>query len=156
MKYILLVSLFLLVALGMKAQVKITGKVIDDAGKPIEFATVRILGTTIGVNTNEKGLYEMSVPKADTIRVEFSCMGYGTVTRELIKPEGTVTLNPKLYEKTQELNEVTITEYKKQTNSMQGIDVSQSSITPSASGNAVENVLTTMAGVSSKNEMSSH
>ncbi|MBR1474718.1 MAG: TonB-dependent receptor [Muribaculaceae bacterium] len=155
MKYILLVSLFLLVALGMKAQVKITGKVIDDAGKPIEFATVRILGTTIGVNTNEKGLYEMSVPKADTIRVEFSCMGYGTVTRELIKPEGTVTLNPKLYEKTQELNEVTITEYKKQTNSMQGIDVSQSSITPSASGNAVENVLTTMAGVSSKNEMSS-
>ena len=100
MKYILLVSLFLLVALGMKAQVKITGKVIDDAGKPIEFATVRILGTTIGVNTNEKGLYEMSVPKADTIRVEFSCMGYGTVTRELIKPEGTVTLNPKLYEKT--------------------------------------------------------
>ncbi len=155
MKYILPILLCLLSVLGTAAQVKITGKVIDDAGQPIEFATVRVLGTTIGVNTNEKGFYEMNVPKSDTIRVEFTCLGYGTVTRELIKPEGTVTLNPKLYEKTHELNEVTITEYKKQTNSMQGIDVSQSSITPSASGNAVENVLTTMAGVSSKNEMSS-
>lgn len=137
------------------AQVKITGKVVDDAGQPIEFATVRILGTAIGVNTNEKGVYEVSVAKSDTIMVEFSCMGYSTVTRQLIKPEGTIQLNPKLYEKTHELTEVTVTEYKKQTNSMQGIDVSQTSITPSASGNVVENVLTTMAGVSSKNEMSS-
>ncbi len=155
MKHILLVFLCLLVALGAVAQVKITGKVIDDAGKPIEFATVRIVGTTIGVNTNDKGFYELNVPKNDTIRVEFTCLGYSTVTRELIKPEGAVTLNPKLYEKTQELNEVTITEYKKQTNAMQGLDLSQTSITPTASGNAVENVLTTMAGVSSKNEMSS-
>ncbi len=138
-----------------QAQVKITGKVVDDAGLPIEFATVRILGTAIGVNTNEKGIYEVSVAKSDTIMVEFSCMGYSTVTRQLIKPEGTIQLNPKLYEKTHELTEVTVTEYKKQTNSMQGIDVSQTSITPSASGNVVENVLTTMAGVSSKNEMSS-
>jgi hypothetical protein len=138
-----------------QAQVKITGKVVDDAGQPIEFATVRILGTAIGVNTNEKGIYEVSVAKSDTIMVEFSCMGYSTVTRQLIKPEGTIQLNPKLYEKTHELTEVTVTEYKKQTNSMQGIDVSQTSITPSASGNVVENVLTTMAGVSSKNEMSS-
>jgi len=154
-QHILLLLICLLSALGMAAQVKISGKVIDDAGQPIEFATVRIVGTTIGVNTNDKGYYEMNVPKSDTIMVEFSCLGYGTVTRQLIKAEGSVSLNPKLYEKSHELTEVTITEYKKQTNSMQGIDVSQTSITPSASGNAIENVLTTMAGVSSKNEMSS-
>jgi len=154
-QHICIMLVCLMSALGMMAQVKISGKVVDDAGHPIEFATVRILGTTLGVNTNEKGFYEMNVPKNDTIMVEFSCLGYSTITRQLIKPEGSVTLNPKLYEKTQELTEVTVTEYKKQTNAMQGIDVSQSSITPSASGNAVENVLTTMAGVSSKNEMSS-
>ena len=154
-QHICILLVCLMSALGMMAQVKISGKVVDDAGHPIEFATVRILGTTLGVNTNEKGFYEMNVPKNDTIMVEFSCLGYSTITRQLIKPEGSVTLNPKLYEKTQELTEVTVTEYKKQTNAMQGIDVSQSSITPSASGNAVENVLTTMAGVSSKNEMSS-
>ena len=105
------------------SQVKITGTVVDATGQPIEFATVRLLGTAVGTNTDTKGQYEMTVPKADTIMVEFSCLGYSTVTRQLIKPEGTVTINPKLYEKTLELGEVEITEYKKQTNGMQGIDV---------------------------------
>ena len=154
-KPLILLAMMCLMFMSGMAQVKITGKVVDDAGQPVEFATVRILGTAIGTNTNEKGLYEVTVPSNDTIMVEFTCMGYSAVTRQLIKPTGTVTLNPKLYEKTHELTEVVVTEYKKQTNAMQGIDMSQTSITPSASGNAVENVITTMAGVSSKNEMSS-
>ena len=145
----------LLCATAAFCQVKITGKVIDAAGEPIEFATVRLLGTAVGTNTDTKGMYELTVPKADTIMVEFSCLGYSTVTRQLIKPEGTVTINPKLYEKTLELGEVEITEYKKQTTGMQGIDVDMLRRTPDASGGRVEAVLTTMAGVSSKNEMSS-
>ena len=68
------------------SQVKIIGKVIDAAGEPIEFATVRLLGTAVGTNTDTKGMYEMTVPKADTLMVEFSCLGYSTVTRQLIKP----------------------------------------------------------------------
>ena len=137
------------------SQVKITGKVVDAAGEPIEFATVRLLGTAVGTNTDIKGEYELTVPKADTVRIEFSCLGYASVTRQLIKPEGTVSINPKLYEKTLELGEIEITEYKKQTNTMQGIDVDMLRRTPDASGGSVEAVLTTMAGVSSKNEMSS-
>ena len=144
-----------LLCLAAAAQVKITGKVYDPSGQPIEFASVRIIGTNLGVNTDEKGLYEISVPAADTIYVEFSCIGYSTVKRQLIKPEGTVNISPKLYEKTLELAEVQVTEYKKQTNTMQQLDVSQMNLAPSMSGNAVENVLTTMAGVTSKNEMSS-
>ena len=49
------------------SQVKITGKVVDAAGEPIEFATVRLLGTAVGTNTDTKGVYEMTVPKADTL-----------------------------------------------------------------------------------------
>ena len=145
----------LLCANAAFSQVKITGKVVDNVGQPIEFATIRILGTAIGTNTDTKGMYEMTVPSADTVMVEFTCLGYATVTRQLIKPEGTVTINPKLYEKTLELGEVQITEYKKQTTGMQGIDVDALRRTPDASGGSVEAVLTTMAGVSSKNEMSS-
>ncbi len=142
-------------AVSAAAQVKITGKVYDETEQPIEFATVRIVGTTLGVNTDLKGMYELTVPQADTIVVEFTCVGYNTVTRRLVNPTGTVTLSPKLYEKTHELNEVQITEYKKQTNTMQGIDIEQVRIAPDASGNRVEGVITTMAGVTSKNEMSS-
>ena len=145
----------LMCAITVFSQVKITGKVVDAAGEPIEFATVRLLGTAVGTNTDTKGQYEMTVPKADTLRVEFSCLGYTTVTRQVIKPENTVTLNLKLFEKTLELGELEVTEYKKQTNTMQGIDVEMLKRTPDASGGSVEAVLTTMAGVSSKNELSS-
>lgn len=137
------------------AQVKITGKVYDETEQPIEFATVRILGTNLGTNTDINGHYELTVAEADTIMVEFTCIGYSTVTRKLIEPKGTVSLSPKLYEKQHELAELTVTEYKKQTNTMQGIDIEQIRLTPDASGSGVEAVIATMAGVTSKNEMSS-
>lgn len=143
------------IAFTAVSQVRISGKVFDEAEQPIEFATVRILGTNLGTNTDVKGLYELTVAEADTIMVEFSCVGYSTVTRQLIKPKGQVTISPKLYEKKHELAEVTITEYKKQTNTMQGIDIDKIRITPDVSGSGVEAVISTMAGVTSKNEMSS-
>ncbi len=148
----LLASMVALAAVA--ANVKITGTVVDENGKPVEFATVRVVGTLVGTNTDTKGLYELSVPQADTIVVEFTCIGYATVKRQLVKAEGTVNISPKLYEKTHELSEVQITEYRKQTNTMQGIDMEATKRAPTTSGNAVEDVITTMAGVSSKNEMS--
>ncbi|HAP50687.1 MAG TPA: hypothetical protein DCQ56_05655, partial [Porphyromonadaceae bacterium] len=69
----------MLCALGMAAQVKITGKVVDESGQPIEFATVRVLGTQVGVNTDTKGLYELTVAAQDTLVVEFTCIGYAAV-----------------------------------------------------------------------------
>jgi len=152
---ILLLLACWLCTLATVAQVTINGDVVDESGQPIEFATVRILGTVLGTNTDLKGHYEITVPEQDTIMVEFSCIGYATITRELVKAKGTVTINPKMYAKTLELGEVEITEYKKQTNTMQGIDIGALRRTPDASGGSVEAVLTTMAGVSSKNEMSS-
>ena len=135
--------------------VKIQGTVVDEAGAPVGFATVRVPGTAIGTTTSEKGTYELTVARADTIMVEFSMIGYSTVRRQLVNPEGTITISPKLYEKSQELTELQVTEYRKQTNTMQNIDTDVVNRTPDASGGSVEAVLTTMAGVSSKNELSS-
>ncbi len=145
----------LLCALIVAAQVTFKGTVSDENGRPLEFVTVRVAGTAVGTNTSEKGTYELKVATADTMVVEFSMIGYSTVRRQFIKPQGTITVSPKLYEKRQELEGITVTEYRKQTNTMQGIDVDVVNRTPDASGGSVEAVLTTQAGVSSKNEMSS-
>ena len=126
----------------------------DEQNLPIEFATVRIAGTALGTTTNSKGDYTLSVAERDTIMVVFSCIGYSDVRRQFVKPKGTITLNVKMYEKSHELGEVQITEIKRQTDQMQTIDASVSRLTPDASGGSIESVLTTMAGVSSKNEMS--
>ena len=120
-------------ALQVYAQVKLSGKVTDDGGRPIEFASVRIDGTAIGTNTDTEGAYALSVPARDTVMVVFSCIGYSDVKRRLVKPKGEMTLNAKLYEKTQQLKDLEVTEFKKQTNQMQTIDATKLKLTPDAS-----------------------
>ena len=153
-RYILLLVLAA-AAMTAGAQVKISGKVTNEENEPIEFATVRVAGTAIGVNTNLDGDYTINVAKRDTIEIVFNCIGYKELKRQLVKPKGSMTLNVRLLKSSHELGELQVTEFKKQTNSMQAIDASKLQLMPTVGGNGVESLITTMAGVSSKNEMSS-
>lgn len=137
------------------ADVKIGGKVSDTEGAPLEFATVRIGGTSIGTNTDLQGMYRLSVAPQDTIEVIFSCMGYQPSTQRLIHPEGEVTLNVRLMNDNIELQEVEVIGFKNTINGMQTLDASGLKTSPDVSGGSVEATLSTMAGVNSSNEMSS-
>ncbi|MDE6321553.1 MAG: TonB-dependent receptor, partial [Muribaculaceae bacterium] len=137
------------------AQVNIHGKVTDEKQLPMDFVTVRIGGTAIGGITGLDGGYKLSVPEHDTINVIFTCMGYDELTRQLINAKGDVTLNVALTPKSQKLQEVEITEIRKQTTQMQRLDGDALKLSPDVSGGSVESMLTTMAGVNSSNEMSS-
>lgn len=152
---ILLLLISPLVALLSAAQVKLHGKITDAKGEPIEFATVRIAGTAIGTTSGLEGGYSLSCPAADTITVHFSCIGYREETRRLIDASGDVTLNMRLQLTTEMLQQVEVTELKKQTGSIATIDASELRKNPDASGGSVESLLTTMAGVTGSNEMSS-
>lgn len=137
------------------AQVRIHGKITDAQGEPIEFATVRIGGTAIGVTSGLEGEYTLSCAKADTITVYYSCIGYREEKRRLIEPEADVTLNVRLQLDTELLQQVEVTELKKQTGSVATIDASQLKRSPDVSGGSVESLLTTFAGVTGSNELSS-
>lgn len=154
-KRLYILSLLLLIATAGYAQVKIFGKVIDAEEKPIEFATVRIAGTAVGATTGLDGSYSLSVAESDTIEIVFSCIGYKEHKQKLISPSGNVNVNAKLFKTTRELEAIEVTEYKKQTGGMQTLDAGQLKVGPNASGNAVEGLLSTIAGVSSKDELSS-
>lgn len=154
-KRLYILSLLLLIASAGYAQVKIFGKVIDAEEQPIEFATVRIAGTAVGATTGLDGSYSLSVAESDTIEIIFTCIGYKEHKQKLISPSGNVNVNAKMFKTTRELEAIEVTEYKKQTGGMQTLDAGQLKVGPNASGNAVEGLLTTIAGVSSKDEMSS-
>lgn len=152
------IILLLLCAASMTdaaAAVKITGIVTDEKNEPLEFATIRIKGTAIGSTSGLDGKYTISAPDADTIRVVFSCIGYEESNRKLIEPKGSVTLNVKMTPTSYSLNGIEVTEIQKQTGAIQKIDASSYKLAPDASGNGIESMITTMAGVSSGNEMSS-
>lgn len=153
--HMLLLTMALVTAISMEAQVKIHGKITDATDQPIEFATVRIGGTAIGVTSGLEGEYSLSCAAADTITVYFSCIGYREEKKQLIDASGDVTLNVRLQLNTEVLQQVEITELKKQTGSVATIDASELRRSPDVSGGSVESLITTMAGVTSSNEMSS-
>ena len=160
MKFFLLRILTLLIftlsaGIALAENVKISGRVRDNEDKPLEFATVRIGGTAIGTNTDLQGEYSLTVAKKDTIDVVFSCVGFKTVNRKLLNPEGDVTLNVKMMPDDVQLDEVEVTGFRNNINGMQTLDVESFKGSPDVSGGSVEAMLTTMPGVNSSNELSS-
>ncbi len=146
---------FLIIAIQAYSQATVYGKVTDAENQPIEFATVRIGGTAVGTNTGLDGGYAINVAKSDTVEVIFTCIGYKENKQILIDPKGRINLNVRLFKTAKELQELEITEYKKQTDGMQQLSTEAVNKAPNVSGNGVESLLATIAGVSSKNEMSS-
>ncbi len=153
--YILFLLASLTLSLQAQKRVKLTGKVIDGDSEPIELATVRVAGTTMGTMTDLKGEYELLVPASDSITVIYSCLGYKEEQRTLINLEKDVSLLIRLNKKTRQLQEVVVSEYRKQTNTLQMIDAKDLKLLPDASGGSIEAMLTTFAGVNSSNELSS-
>lgn len=153
-RYILF-SVCVLCGVAAQAQVKIHGKVTDADNSPMEFVTVRVAGTAIGTTTGLEGEYQLSAAQQDTIKLVFTCIGYKEVERQLIDAKGDQTVNVRMYLSSKELSEVEVTEFKKQTGSLQSIDAGSYKLSPDVSGGSIESLITTMAGVSSSNEMSS-
>lgn len=137
------------------APVKIHGLITDENNEPLEFVTIRVDGSSIGATSGLDGKYSISVAAQDTIRLVFTCIGYEESKRRLINPEGEVTVNVKMEPKSYALQGVEITEIQKQTGSLQKINPNSVKMTPDASGGSIESVISTMAGVTSANEMSS-
>lgn len=154
-RHICIFAVLLFIPLRSLCAVNIHGKVTQEDNEPLEFVSVRIAGTAIGSMTDLEGNFTITAAEADTIKVVFSCIGYDDATRRLIKPKGDIVLNVKMSPKSYMLEGVEITEFKKQTGQMQDIDVTTYSLAPDVSGGSVEAMITTMAGVTSGNEMSS-
>ncbi len=145
----------LVFCLSKADNVHISGKVVDQEDKPVEFATVQISGTAIGTNSDLEGKYSLSVASQDTISVKFSCIGYKTVTRVLIDAKGEVTLNVRMQTDTKLLEEVEVQGFRQNINGMQTFDTEAFKLSPDVSGGSVESVLATMPGVNANNEMTS-
>lgn len=146
----------IVIVFGINAEnVKISGKVIDNEDKPIEFGTVRVAGTALGTNTNLKGDYTLTIAQKDTIEMVFSCVGFKTVKHKLVNPKGDLTLNVRLYPMDVDLKEFEVIGFRNNINGMQSFDTESFKLSPDVSGGSVEAMITTMPGVNSNNEMSS-
>lgn len=131
------------------------GRVADESNNPIELASVSCLSQGKATVTSLKGEFKLTLHSADSVAVTFSMLGYRSKTRVLRNPKGTQTLQVVLYESARELNEVSITGQKIQSGQTQEISTKQLKGLPSTTGNAVEELIQSQAGVSTHSELSS-
>lgn len=133
----------------------IKGKVIDDQKSPLELAQVHVEGTGFGAVCNLKGEYRMTCESSDSVVVVFSMIGYETRKRVLQNPVDSVTLNVMLPSLGYELGEVQVTDIRRQTSTMTDVNMNDMKHMGNASGGGVERLITSQAGVSTHNELSS-
>ena len=159
MKYLSLRLTLMLVLLmaGLDAWAQsftLKGKVSDSDGNALELATVSCAEQGRVTMTNLKGEYNIQLLSADSVVVRFSMVGYKTRTRVLRRPRGTQTIMIAL-QPMDELGEVVVTERRRQTGQVEKLDIKDIKAMPSASGNAIEELIQQQAGVSTHNELSS-
>ena len=151
----LIALVMMMTSLSMMAQsFTLKGKVTDEDGNGLELATVSCLEQAAVTMTNLKGEFQIRLQSADSVVVKFSMIGYKPRTRVLRNPKMTQTRIVQL-SGLDELNEVVITQKKRQTDAMEQLDVKDIKAVPSTSGNAVEELIQQQAGVSTHNELSS-
>lgn len=155
LKTSILFVLFLMVTqVAIGQSFTLQGKVSDKDGNPIELASVMVVSQGKLAMTNLKGEFHMQLHSADSVKVRFSMIGYKSKERVLRRPQGKQTLLIQLADDN-ELQEVVVEGKTKQHGTTEELDVEKVKQGPSASGNAVEEMVQTQAGVSTHSELSS-
>ena len=153
---ILILSLSIAASLSTLAQTfTLKGRVIDENNNPVELASVSCLSQGKATVTSLKGEYKMILRSADSVVVKFSMLGYRTKTRILRHPKGPQTLQVVLLSDSRTLGEVNVMGQKIQSGQTQELSTRQFKQMPSATGNAVEELIQSQAGVSTHSELSS-
>ena len=105
--------------------------------------------------TSLKGDYSLQLQSADSVEIRFSMVGYKTKVRTMRRPRGKQTMQVVLHSSDNALSEVTITGKRIETGQTQELSKEHLKSMPSTTGNAVEEMIQSQAGVSTHSELSS-
>ena len=133
----------------------LSGMVIDENNDPVEFASVSCPKQGKMTMTSLKGDYSLQLQSADSVEIRFSMVGYKTKVRTLRRPRGKQTMQVVLHSSDNALSEVTITGKRIETGQTQELSKEHLKSMPSTTGNAVEEMIQSQAGVSTHSELSS-
>ncbi len=135
--------------------VRLRGSVVDENQEPIPMVVVRIEGQGITTTANVDGKYNIQFRPADSVVVVYQMIGFQKRTRVLKKPKGELVLNIVMKSTDRQLDDVEVVELRRQMSQTQTLNTEEMKRLPSTTGNAVEELVATQAGVSTHNELSS-
>lgn len=130
------------------------GKVIDEEEHALELVTVSCLAQGKMTMTNLKGEFSLDLHSTDSVEVRFTMVGYSARKRIFRHPKGKINVQI-VMRPMEALQEVVITEKRRQTSQTQQLNIKDVRQGPATTGNAVEEMIQQQAGVSTHNELSS-
>ncbi|MDE6106254.1 MAG: TonB-dependent receptor plug domain-containing protein [Bacteroidales bacterium] len=139
---------------ALQAGAILRGRVVNQAGRPLELVAVGVVNLTkpIGTFTDSAGFFELEVPSGVSLLVRFSHISYENVSRSMILLKGEVkNIQQRLAVHDNELSGVTVTGNRK------GYVTIDPLVVRNMIGftGGVEEVLRSLPGVNSNNELSS-
>lgn len=139
-----------LVVLSQTATVE--GIIKNTKGEPIEEVSVMFL--TMGTVSDKNGFYSLKVKADEEILLQFTHISYHPFSKKITIPKGrTFRYSPRLQLKTETIKEVNIRNNKRAIQGMTPVTIEKVKRIPGANA-GIENILKTLPGVNSSNELS--
>ena len=156
-KFILVI--LLLLSLAASAQklptATVYGKVTDEQNHPIEMANVIVTDLLVGQTTNSRGAYELQLISDTTLVINFSFVGFEPQqVRVRLKSGEKRKLDVVLHSTATNLPDVVISDRAIDASSLTRLDAKRATLLPTMGG-GIENLIKTLPGVISNNELSS-
>jgi len=132
------------------------GKVTDEKGNALELVNISVQDTPGGNVTNKDGNYSLTITAGREVTLLFSFVGYQTEeVRVTVNPGERKMINRVLYATTTVLPGLTVQDKHIRTSNLTRINPRDATLLPSISGNTIEDMIKTLPGVASANELSS-
>ncbi len=133
----------------------VAGYMTNEDGDPIEYVNLAIKGTTSGTTTNKKGYFSLEVPANQEAVILFSFIGYERDSIVVNLPSGGKHIAEiTLRETSTELSTIEVKDEQLRTSTFNRIDPKTISFIPTINA-SVEDIIKTLPGVSSRDELSS-
>ncbi len=141
---------------GQKQDGVLYGKITDESGKAIEFVNVAVQNTPYGVVSDSRGSYNLRLPSDTLVNIVFSYVGFQEVQLQTsVKPGERRNHNVTMILASTMLPEMMVQDQSIKSSTITRLDARETVLLPSAGAGGVEDLVKTLAGVSSTNELSS-
>lgn len=154
--FLIFISLLPNIIFGQKNEGLLFGRITDENGKSIEFVNVAVLNTQYGVVSDSRGNYSLQMPADTLMEVVFSFIGYEEQSYKIKLKDGDkirkdVTLNVI----STILPDAMVQDKAIKTSTITRLDARETVLLPTSGAGGVEDMVKTLPGVSSTNELSS-
>jgi len=160
-KHIALLLLLPLALISMESSAQqpvatVTGNVfVSGTNLPQQYVNIAIKGTSSGTTTLQNGHYELTVPANKVITLLYSFIGYETDSLSIqLMPDERREINLTLKAVSTQLESIEVRDQQVRTNSFSRLDPKVMTFIPTINA-SVEDLIKTLPGVVSRNELSS-